>query len=76
MFIKSKISDRAIDDSLITSLYIRAIRGKYILYAQIDTDRAHLPPSYSSMPIQTTDTREGARELLQAMVDRLNHAGR
>lgn len=72
MFINSQITNQAINESFITAFYTQKKQGKYTLFAQIDTDRAHLPSSYSSMPIQTADTDAEAHELLRIMVESLN----
>lgn len=72
MFIKSQITNQAVSDSFITALYTQKKQGKYTLVAQIDTDKAHLPSSFSSMPIQTAETEAEAAELLRVMVESLN----
>lgn len=72
MFIMSKIVNRAIDDTFITAVYAEKDRGKYVVTAQIDTNKAHLPNSFSALPIQETETKAEATELLRIYVESLN----
>lgn len=73
MLIMSKIGDRAIDDTFITAVYVVKDHGKYVVTAQIDTDKAHLPNSFSALPIQETETKAEATELLRIYVESLNN---
>ena len=72
MLIMSRVVNRAIDDSSITAVYVGKSRGKYVVTAQIDTQKANLPNSFYSLPIRETETRAEAAELLRVMVESLN----
>ena len=72
MLIMSRIVDRAIDDKFITSVYVTKDHGKYVVTAQIDTSKANLPNSFSALPIQETETKAEATELLRIYVESLN----
>lgn len=72
MLIMSRIVDRAIDDEFVTAVFVGKDHGKFVVTAQIDTEAAHLPNSFYSLPIQETETKAEATELLRIYVESLN----
>jgi len=72
MLIMSKFGDRAIDDTFVVAIYVGKDHGKYVVTAQIDTNKAHLPNSFSALPIHETETKAEATELLRIYVELLN----
>lgn len=69
--ILSQSKDRAICPKYITALYTQKIKGRFTVFASIDTDSAHLPASFALMPIQTVNTSKEAQEILKRYSDSL-----